>query len=38
MTNQFFGKSTTNFLANQRPIFWQINDQFFGKMKATFGK
>ena len=30
MKDQFFGKSLTKILANERPIFWQISDQFFG--------
>jgi len=31
MKDQNFSKTMTKILANERPIFWQMKDQFFGK-------
>ena len=37
--DQNFSESMTNFLANERPKFWQMNDQFFGNQSGqNFGK
>jgi len=34
MNDQFFGKPTTKILANERPIFWQMNNQKGRTMKT----